>query len=68
MPLRSGSVRDRVAFGAHRFDPAAHEGMRNICMAERMRTSIVLDDELVVEAMRRTGIKNKRAVVEEARP
>ena len=31
-----------------------------------MRTNIVLDDELVVEAMRRTGIKTKRAVVEEA--
>jgi Arc/MetJ family transcription regulator len=31
-----------------------------------MRTNIVLDDELVAEAMRRTGIKTKRAVVEEA--
>ena len=31
-----------------------------------MRTNIVLDEELVAEAMRRTGIKTKRAVVEEA--
>ena len=31
-----------------------------------MRTNIVLDDDLVAEAMRRTGIKTKRAVVEEA--
>jgi Arc/MetJ family transcription regulator len=31
-----------------------------------MRTKIVLDDELVAEAMRRTGIRTKRAVVEEA--
>ena len=31
-----------------------------------MRTNIVLDDELVNEAMRRTGSKTKRAVVEEA--
>ena len=31
-----------------------------------MRTNIVLDDGLVAEAMRRTGIKTKRAVVEEA--
>jgi Arc/MetJ family transcription regulator len=31
-----------------------------------MRTNIVLDDELVAEAMRRTGIKTKRRVVEEA--
>jgi Arc/MetJ family transcription regulator len=31
-----------------------------------MRTNIVLDDELVSEAMRRTGIRTKRAVVEEA--
>jgi len=31
-----------------------------------MRTNIVLDDDLVTEAMRRTGIKTKRAVVEEA--
>jgi Arc/MetJ family transcription regulator len=31
-----------------------------------MRTNIVLDDELVAEAMRRTGIKTKRGVVEEA--
>ena len=31
-----------------------------------MRTNIVLDDELVDEAVRRTGLKTKRAVVEEA--
>lgn len=31
-----------------------------------MRTNIVLDEELITEAMRRTGIKTKRAVVEEA--
>ncbi len=31
-----------------------------------MRTNIVLDDDLVSEAMRRTGIRTKRAVVEEA--
>jgi Arc/MetJ family transcription regulator len=31
-----------------------------------MRTNIVLDEELIAEAMRRTGIKTKRAVVEEA--
>jgi Arc/MetJ family transcription regulator len=31
-----------------------------------VRTNIVLDDELVAKAMRRTGIKTKRAVVEEA--
>ena len=30
------------------------------------RTNIVLDEELVAEAMRRTGIKTKRGVVEEA--
>ena len=33
---------------------------------EDMRTNIVLDGALVAEAMRRTGIKTKRAVVEEA--
>jgi Arc/MetJ family transcription regulator len=31
-----------------------------------MRTNIVLDGDLVAEAMRRTGIKTRRAVVEEA--
>ena len=31
-----------------------------------MRTNIVLDDALVAEAMDRTGIKTKRAVIEEA--
>ena len=31
-----------------------------------MRTNIVLDDELVEEAQRLTGITTKRAVVEEA--
>jgi Arc/MetJ family transcription regulator len=30
------------------------------------RTNIVLDDELLLEAMQRTGIKTKRGVVEEA--
>ena len=31
-----------------------------------MRTNIVLDDELVAEAMRLTGIGTKRALVQEA--
>ena len=31
-----------------------------------MRTNIVLDDALLAEAMRRTGLKTKHAVVEEA--
>ena len=31
-----------------------------------MRTIIELDDALLAEAMRRTGLKTKRAVVEEA--
>jgi Arc/MetJ family transcription regulator len=31
-----------------------------------VRTNIVLDDALVAEAMERTGIKTKRAVIEEA--
>ena len=31
-----------------------------------MRTNIVLDDQLVDEAMRATGLRTKRAVVEEA--
>jgi Arc/MetJ family transcription regulator len=31
-----------------------------------VRTNIVLDDELVAEAMRLTGIKTKREVVREA--
>jgi Arc/MetJ family transcription regulator len=31
-----------------------------------VRTNIVLDDDLVAEAMRRTGIKTKRGIVEEA--
>ena len=31
-----------------------------------MRTNIVIDDELIAEAMRLTGIKTKREVVEEA--
>jgi Arc/MetJ family transcription regulator len=31
-----------------------------------LRTNIVLDDALLAEAMRRTGLKTKRAVVEEA--
>jgi Arc/MetJ family transcription regulator len=32
----------------------------------RMRTNIVLDDDLVARRMRCTGIKTRRAVVEEA--
>ena len=35
-------------------------------MERLVRTNIVLDEALVAEAMRRTGIKTKRAVVEEA--
>jgi Arc/MetJ family transcription regulator len=31
-----------------------------------VRTNIVIDEALIAEAMRRTGIKTKRAVVEEA--
>ncbi len=31
-----------------------------------MRTNVVLDDELVAEAMRYTGLTTKKAVVEEA--
>jgi Arc/MetJ family transcription regulator len=31
-----------------------------------VRTNIVLDEDLIAEAMRRTGIETKRAVVEEA--
>lgn len=31
-----------------------------------MRTNIDLDDELVAEAMRRTGLRTKKAVVDEA--
>jgi Arc/MetJ family transcription regulator len=31
-----------------------------------MRTNLVLDDELVEEAMRRTGITTKKGVIEEA--
>lgn len=31
-----------------------------------MRTNVVLDDELIEEAMRCTGLKTKRAVIEEA--
>jgi Arc/MetJ family transcription regulator len=31
-----------------------------------MRTNVVLDDELVAEAMRLTGIKTKREVISEA--
>jgi Arc/MetJ family transcription regulator len=49
-------------------------GRRSRCMSgadhvsteTRVRTNIVLDDALVAEAMQRTGIKTKRAVVEEA--
>jgi Arc/MetJ family transcription regulator len=43
------------------------KGWGNMCMGRAfLRTKIVVDDELVAEAMRRTGIKTKRAVVEEA--
>jgi len=31
-----------------------------------MRTNIVIDDELLAEAMRWTGIKTKKAVIDEA--
>ena len=31
-----------------------------------MRTNIELDDEVVAELMRRTGLKTKKAVVDEA--
>lgn len=31
-----------------------------------MRTNVVLDDELIAEAMRQTGITTKKAVIEEA--
>ncbi len=31
-----------------------------------MRTNVVIDDELMAEAMRCTGLKTKRAVIEEA--
>ncbi|MBI1295087.1 type II toxin-antitoxin system VapB family antitoxin [bacterium] len=31
-----------------------------------MRTNIVLDDELIAEAMRQTGITTKKGVIEEA--
>ena len=38
-----------------------------VCILEHVvRTNIVLDEQLIAEAMRRTGIKTKRAVVEEA--
>jgi len=35
-------------------------------MAESVRTNILLDDELVDRAKRLTGLKTKRAVVDEA--
>jgi Arc/MetJ family transcription regulator len=31
-----------------------------------MRTNVVIDDELMAEALETTGIKTKRAVIEEA--
>ena len=37
-----------------------------MCIMMCMRTNIVLDDDLVREAMRLTGIRTKRALVEEA--
>jgi Arc/MetJ family transcription regulator len=37
------------------------------CIKSRpMRTNIEIDDELMAEAMRRSGLKAKKAVVEEA--
>ena len=37
------------------------------CIKSRpMRTNIEIDDELMAEAMRRTGLRTKKAVVEEA--
>jgi Arc/MetJ family transcription regulator len=33
---------------------------------EHMRTNVVLDDELIDEAKRLTGIKSKRALIDEA--
>jgi Arc/MetJ family transcription regulator len=41
-------------------DRRAHEG------AELARTNVVLDTELVHEAMRLTGLKTKRGVLDEA--
>lgn len=37
-----------------------------MCMIPRMRTNLVLNDELVDEAMRLSSGRSKRAVVEEA--
>ncbi len=31
-----------------------------------MRTNVVIDDELISQAMKYTGLKTKRAVIEEA--
>ena len=31
-----------------------------------MRTNVVIDDELMAQAMKHTGLKTKRAVIEEA--
>jgi Arc/MetJ family transcription regulator len=31
-----------------------------------MRTNIVIDDELMTQAMKQTGLKTKKAVIEEA--
>ncbi len=35
-------------------------------MAETIRTNVVLDQDLVQEALELTGLKTKRAVIEEA--
>ena len=42
------------------------KGRETCVWAGLMRTNLVLDHDLVAEAMRRTGIKTRRAVVEEA--
>jgi Arc/MetJ family transcription regulator len=46
---------------------AALDTPRRSCpVPTNTRTNIVLDEELLAEAMQRTGIKTKRGVVEEA--
>jgi Arc/MetJ family transcription regulator len=52
---RLSGIRSRCIY------PADH-----VSTEARVRTNIVLDDALIAEAMERTGIKTKRAVVEEA--
>jgi len=58
-----GTLMDRRSSGTL---GEVYKGWGTCARAGLMRTKIVLDDELVPEAMRRTGIKTKRAVVEEA--